>query len=240
MASQGRHGSWFELSPDGQQIALTTYTQETEIWVMENLEEVLERLRDSSLPSRLRRGDIMGMAAPLYYSAEMVRALPDDGNRYETVHGELLVNPAPRIWHQEVARRILSRLDRYLEDYPAGCLFYSPADISWGDDVLVQPDIFVADRNEVRSLEWSQVQTLLLTIEVLSPTTARYDRYTKRRLYQEVGIPFYWIVDPDERLVEVWTPEGLFPTVERERVRWKPEGVEEEFVLDLEELFKPI
>ena len=45
MASQGRHGSWFELSPDGQQIALTTYTQETEIWVMENLKEVLERLR---------------------------------------------------------------------------------------------------------------------------------------------------------------------------------------------------
>ena len=151
-----------------------------------------------------------------------------------------MVTPAPRIGHQEVARLIFSRLDRYLEDHSVGCLFYSPADISWGDDVLVQPDIFVADRNEVRSLEWSQVQTLLLTIEVLSPTTARYDRYTKRRLYQEVGIPFYWIVDPDERLVEVWTPEGLFPTVERERVRWKPEGVEEEFVLDLEELFKPI
>ncbi len=84
------------------------------------------------------------------------------------------------------------------------------------------------------------MQNLLFTIEVLSPTTARYDRHTKRRLYQEVGIPFYWIVDPDEKLVEVWTPESLLSTVERERVKWKPEGVEEEFVLDLEELFKPI
>jgi len=37
----------------------------------------------------------MGMAAPVYYSAEMVRNLPDDGKRYETVHGELLVTPAP-------------------------------------------------------------------------------------------------------------------------------------------------
>jgi len=182
----------------------------------------------------------MGMAAPLYYSAEMVRALPDDGNRYETVHGELLVNPAPRIWHQEVARRIFSRLDRYLEDHPVGCLFYSPADISWGDDVLVQPDIFVADRGEVRSLEWSQVKTLLLAIEVLSPATARYDRYTKRRLYQEVGIPCYWIVDPDEKLVEVWTPESMFPAVERARVAWRPEGMNEDFVLDLEGLFRPI
>ncbi len=36
----------------------------------------------------------MGMAAPLYYTAEMVRALPEDGHRYETVHGELLVTAA--------------------------------------------------------------------------------------------------------------------------------------------------
>lgn len=182
----------------------------------------------------------MGMAAPLYYSADMVRALPDDGKRYETVHGELLVTPAPHVWHQEVARRLFSRLDRYLEKHPVGCLYYSPADISWGPDILVQPDIFVADRDEVRSLEWSEVRTLLLTIEVLSSTTARYDRHTKRRLYQEVGIPYYWLVDPDEMLVEVWTPKDHFPTVERERVTWKHEGVEEELTLDLEDLFKPI
>jgi Uma2 family endonuclease len=182
----------------------------------------------------------MGMAAPLYYSAEMVRALPDDGNRYETVHGELLVTPAPRLWHQEVARRVFGKLDRYIERHPVGCLFYSPADISWADDVLVQPDIFVAERSEVRSLEWSQVQTLLLIVEVLSPTTARCDRFTKRRLYQEVGIPLYWIVDPDQKLLEVWTPQDQFPKVERERVQWKPESVEEAFVLDLDELFKPI
>ncbi len=51
----------------------------------------------------------MGMAAPIYYTADMVRALPDDGNRYEVVHGELLVTPAPRLWHEEVGIRLLSR-----------------------------------------------------------------------------------------------------------------------------------
>ena len=182
----------------------------------------------------------MGMAAPVYYSAEMVRALPDDGKRYETVHGELLVTPAPRASHQDIARRILVRLDRYLEKRPVGCLFYSPADISWDDDILVQPDLFVVDRSEARSMDWSQMKNLLLTVEVLSPSTARYDRFTKRRLYQEVGIPFYWIVDPDQKAVEVWTPESQFPTVERETVKWQPEGAEEEFVLELEELFKPL
>jgi Uma2 family endonuclease len=182
----------------------------------------------------------MGMAAPLYYSAEMVRALPDDGKRYETVHGELLVTPAPRAWHQTICRRMLGSLDRYLERHPVGCLFYSPADISWGPDILVQPDLFVVDIQQARSMDWSKMQDLLLTIEVLSPTTARHDRYTKRRLYQEVGLPFYWIVDPDEKLVEVWTPKDQFPTVERGRVTWRPEGVDEELVLDLAELFKPI
>jgi Uma2 family endonuclease len=182
----------------------------------------------------------MGMAAPLYYSAEMVRALPDDGNRYETVHGELLVTPAPRAWHQVVVRRVGTRLDRYLEEHKVGFLFHSPADISWGKDILVQPDLFVVNIEQARTLDWTRMKRLLLTIEVLSPTTARYDRHTKRRLYQEVGIPDYWIVDPDEKLIEVWTPEDQFPTVDRERVRWKPERVEQEFVMDLAELFKPI
>lgn len=182
----------------------------------------------------------MGMAAPLYYSAEMVRALPDDGKRYETVHGELLVTPAPRAWHQEVVSRIYVSLREYVVTCVHGHLFQSPADISWGPDILVQPDLFVVDLEEARSMDWSRMKNLFLTVEVLSPTTARYDRHTKRRLYQEVGIPFYWIVDPDEKVVEVWTPQTQFPVVEREVVKWKPAVVEEEFILDLERLFEPI
>ncbi len=81
----------------------------------------------------------MGMVAPVYYTADMVRALPDDGNRYEVVYGELLVSPAPRLWHQEVAQRLLVALRVYLEREPVGHVLASPADISWGPDVLVQP-----------------------------------------------------------------------------------------------------
>jgi len=73
----------------------------------------------------------MGMAAPVYYSADMVRALPDDGNRYETAHGKLLVTPSPRLTHQRLVRRLALALGRYLENAPVGELFMSPADISW-------------------------------------------------------------------------------------------------------------
>jgi hypothetical protein len=54
----------------------------------------------------------MGMAVPIYYTADQIRALPEDGNRYEVVHGEILVTPAPRLLHQEVVRRLLIALSR--------------------------------------------------------------------------------------------------------------------------------
>lgn len=182
----------------------------------------------------------MGMAVPVYYSAEMVRSLPDDGKRYETVHGELLVTPAPRTWHQRIVLRLARVLADYVEQHAAGEVFVSPADISWGPDTLVQPDLFVASLDEARTDEWSQMKTLLLVVEVLSPGTARHDRFAKRRLYQEVGVPLYWIVDPDQKPVEVWAPEAQFPSIERERVVWKPHPDAEAFGLDLGELFKPV
>ncbi len=182
----------------------------------------------------------MGMAAPTYYTADAVRAMPDDGNRYETVHGELLVTPAPRLWHQAIVGRLQVALYRYLELYPVGHVLHSPADISWSEDTLVQPDLFVADLEQVRTLDWREVKTLLLVIEVLSPSTARYDRFTKRRLYQEVEIPNYLIVDPDRRLVELWTPSKELPDVESREVTWHPEGAGEPLTVKLEELFRPI
>jgi Uma2 family endonuclease len=187
-----------------------------------------------------RRADLMGMAAPTYYTAEMVRALPDDGQRYETVHGELLVTPAPRELHQRVLMRLIRALGDYLEGREIGAAYLSPADISWGPSILVQPDLFVAPLDEARTGDWRRMRSLLLVIEVLSPSTSRYDRFTKRRLYQDVGVPAYWVVDAETQELEVWTPDATFPTLERERVEWRPAGDRPPFVLDLRALFRPL
>ncbi len=182
----------------------------------------------------------MGMAAPVYYTAEMVRAFPADGNRYETVHGELLVTPAPRPWHQELVSRLHFALMGYLRKEPVGHLVASPADISWGEDLLVQPDLFVVPIEQARALDWAAMRDLMLAIEVLSPTSARADRFTKRRLYQERWIPWYWVVDGDLRAVEVWTPSDERPSFKRKHVDWWPAGAETPFQLDLTDLFRPI
>src|SRR5438046_8692577 len=88
-----------------------------------------------------RGGDHMGMAAPIYYTADMVRSLPEDGNRYEVVHGELLVTPAPRLSHQHALLELATRLHAYLRIHPVGRVLTSPPDISWGPDLLSPPDL---------------------------------------------------------------------------------------------------
>jgi Uma2 family endonuclease len=179
----------------------------------------------------------MSMPAPVYYTAEMVRELPEDGNRYEVVHGELLVTPSPRALHQRAQRRLAVALDNYLAGRRVGELFFAPADISWAPDTLVQPDIFVVRLEESATLDWTKMRTLLLAVEVLSPSSTRADRFTKRRLYQEQRIPQYWVVDADQRQVEVWTPGAVFPVVERERLLWHPEGASEACEVKLGEIF---
>ncbi len=182
----------------------------------------------------------MGMAAPVYWTAEMVRALPEDGNRYECVYGELLVSPAPRPWHEEIVARLFILLRAYAERENIGHVFGSRSDISWSDDTLVEPDVLVLPLSEARTLTWSAMKSLKLAVEVLSPSSLRADRFTKRKLYQDVRIPDYWIVDADAHEIELWTPDVRFPTVERDRVTWAPAGASQPLVIELAQLFKPI
>src|SRR6185312_10211463 len=81
------------------------------------------------LPSLRAEQTLMGMPhATERWTAERVRALPDDGNRYELVSGELVVTPAPRGVHQEVVMELIRRLQPWLHDHAVGRLLPSPAD----------------------------------------------------------------------------------------------------------------
>ena len=185
----------------------------------------------------------MGMpdaSTPVYWTADMARRLPEDGNRYEVVYGELLVTPAPRPLHQILVKRLTFALEHYLRVWPVGELLTAPADISWGRDVLVQPDVFVVPPDEARTLTWSRMRTLLLVAEVVSPSSSSGDRALKRLRYREAGVPLYWVVDGDASSVEVWTPSDDFPALEHRRLTWHPVGAGQPFTLGLEELFRPL
>lgn len=186
----------------------------------------------------------MGMPAlqppPEFWTAEMVRALPEDGRRHEVVFGEHLVTPAPSLLHQLIVDHLAQSIRRYLEREPVGRVFTLAADISWRQDALVQPDLFVAPEEEFRTLDWRQVRSLSLVAEVVSPASRRVDRFSKRRLYQDASVPLYWVVDTEARLVECWTPAAQLPIVERDTLDWHPTGAVNPFRMALTDLFAPI
>lgn len=170
----------------------------------------------------------MVMATATHWTVDRARALPDDGNRYEVVHGELLVTPAPGTPHQAVVIELIGQLYDYLK--PLGLsntIFAGPADIFWGDDIWVQPDLLVVVPEQVTT-DWHTYKNLRLTVEVLSPSSTRGDRIVKRRAYQENGVGTYWIVDPLRRVVEVWRPDDEAPELVTDALHWRvmPEAPE--------------
>ena len=174
------------------------------------------------------------------WTADRVRALPDDGNRYELIAGELVVTPAPRGIHQAAVRELFRQLDATLVDSEAQVL-WSPADLSLGEDEVLQPDLFVYRTGAGRILhEWADITELLLVVEVLSPSTAHYDRVLKRRRYQRAGVPEYWIVDLDARLIERWRPDDDRPEIIADRLQWELLPDAGALELDIGALFRSI
>jgi Uma2 family endonuclease len=184
----------------------------------------------------------MGMpqATDLWTPAR-VRALPDDGRRYELVAGELLVTPAPSFSHQEAVGRLLRTLADYVEPTRVGHAAISPADLTPEPGALVQPDVFVvalvAGR---RPRDWRDIEHLLLAVEILSPSTARADRTVKRRLFQRAGVPEYWIFDLEARLVERWRPADDRPEVLIDSLHWQPDPAVETLRIDLPGFFAQV
>jgi Uma2 family endonuclease len=157
------------------------------------------------------------------WTAERALALPDDGNRYEVLDGELFVTPSPSFVHQAALGELHPRLHEYVRAHGLGTTLWSPADIVFSPRRLVQPDLFVVPTREGgMPRAWSEVKALLLAIEALSPSTARADRYRKRAIYMSEDVGEYWIIDTGQRLVERWRRGATMPDVVTDTLVWQP------------------
>lgn len=172
------------------------------------------------------------------WTAEAVRALPEEpGKRFECVDGELLVSPSPQLAHQSALGFLLVQLHAYTRTHACGAVFMAPTDLELDPFTLVQPDLLVLPLvHGRRPIEEHEIGRPLLLVEVLSPSTARFDRVVKRARYQREGVE-YWIVDLDARLVERWTPEAERPEICTSEVRWQPQGMAEPCTIALDALF---
>ena len=165
----------------------------------------------------------------------MVRALPDDGNRYEIIDGELYVTPAPSVVHQRAVRELALIVAPYVRTHRIGEALFAPADvIVYGPRKFVQPDFFVVPLvNGAPMRVWTDVGRLLLAVEVLSPSTEHTDRGRKRILYEEKGVPEYWIVDADARTIERRRLNDLPVEMLTESIAWTPDPDVPALVIEL-------
>lgn len=187
----------------------------------------------------------MGMSLPpsterKRWTADEARALQDESRpwpRYECIDGELLVSPGARPAHYYAQMALYEQVRAYVRAQQLGEAYIPPTDVTLEPGTTVQPDLYVVPGWPPRKFRtWSEIDALLLAVEVLSPSTARHDRLVKRRFYARMGVPEYWIVDPDTRLIERSYPDGRVDVI-GETLRWQPDGTAEPFVLDLATFF---
>jgi Uma2 family endonuclease len=163
---------------------------------------------------------------------------PEPVPRYELVYGELLVTPLPTSLHQRLVFEIAVRLRVYVRQHGLGEVRISPSDLRPIPDALLQPDLYVIPAIDGRRAPLEDpVTRVLIAVEVLSPSSARFDRVIKRRLYQDMGVTEYWLVDPDAQTVERWRPGDARPEILDHEIVWLPKHTAEPFTLDIHALF---
>ena len=163
--------------------------------------------------------------------------LPEDGNRYELVRGDLFVTPPPSVAHQEIVDVLASLLHPYVMHHALGRLRFPRSVVRLGTDSEVEPDLMVRPITDRLPASWDAAPLPILVVEVTSATTRRRDRVEKRELYLRAGIPDYWIVDRERRSIRVVRP-GADDVETSTALEWRPSRAPDAFRLDVAGLFR--
>lgn len=134
--------------------------------------------------------------------------LPTDRNRYEILEGELTVTPAPSTKHQTASGNLFVLLAHYIKERGLGKLFHAPIDLILESTSVLQPDLLFVTKARQHIITERAIEGVPdLVIEILSPGTSRTDRVTKAQIYARYGVPHYWIVDPEQEVIEIYLLE---------------------------------
>lgn len=148
--------------------------------------------------------------APLLTTDDLI-ALPDDGNTYELIEGELIVSRTPTLTHQMVIGNLFFHLKRYLEDKPLGRAVMTPGVIFDKHNSVIPDLVFLTNEQLERVGEETHIKLApAIAVEVVSPgrENARRDRVMKLGTYGKFGVGEYWVADPEARTVEIYRREG--------------------------------
>jgi Uma2 family endonuclease len=192
-------------------------------------------LPDAELRTLTPSRHIMVMAAALrQFTVEDVEAFPYDGNRYELLHGLLLVTPQPGLPHQVVATRLMLKLGLSLVDEPTVQL-YAPGTVQIRPSIHLEPDLLIGSLPG--ALRWDAMTDHWLAVEVSGAGSRVYDRDYKRDGYLGIGVKEVWLADLKLQRVLVSKPGGEKDVPHDTVVTWRSPGGRE-IKIDVQELFR--
>jgi len=137
--------------------------------------------------------------------------IPDEpGYCIEILDGTVVKDPTPSSRHQIASFRLQRILAEYFEARdPLGVVFGAPMAVTLSEVDVVQPDLFYVPGSRLGIIEENCINGAPeLVVEILSPSSYRRDRLVKLEAYQRAGVPHYWLLDPNERTLEVFALSG--------------------------------
>ena len=179
--------------------------------------------------------------APSDWTYSEYARLPDDGNRYEVIDGEVCVTPAPGPAHQKVAGNLYLALRAYVERHALGEILWD-VDLLFVSGQFLRPDMVFVPTAALDGVTDRGVEKAPgLVVEVLSPHSRSIDRVKKPPRYKDFGVPEYWVLDRDARAVEVYRlGEGAEPDVRTDVLRWQPDPAAPPLEVPVARLFEGI
>jgi Uma2 family endonuclease len=137
--------------------------------------------------------------------------MPEDGPRIELYDGEVWEMPSASVNHQQVSMNTAFLLREY-QNRAGGRALAAPLDVIFSELNVVQPDVlyFVQERVALLKKDARPCHRPDLVVEILSPTTESNDRGRKLRMFARYGVPEYWILDINERALEIRSLRGSF------------------------------
>lgn len=159
-------------------------------------------------------GPLIGRLVLFRMNSDEFVALPESGLHVELLNGEVVVSPRPRLPHRQFIGRLFAVLDAWVESHALGEV-YPEVEMRLNDEWTPAPDLaFVRTENLNRIGDTQILGPVDLVVEVLSPSNEIDDRTTKFTAYAEHGIPWYWIVDLQQRVLEEYElVEGAYANV---------------------------
>src|SRR5262249_48589088 len=138
-------------------------------------------------------------------------AMPEDGNRYEIIEGELFLSKAPGVPHQRVFGELFDALRSFLRLHRIGEVIATPGLILSDTDAVMPDLVFILNERVSEVVTGDRLSAAPdLVVEILSPgpDNLKRDRVAKRQMHGRFGVKEYWILDPGSRIIEVYVPKG--------------------------------